>query len=205
MPQPATSARVSRLCGIGSPGCTGAGFRLTMMPMASLIEAVIYDGDSRPVALPPDARTVPLSAGLTMLPLTGELARRLGQPGAERQIRPGWMLRERIAELARQISADRRALYVFGETFGGPGTQEAVAWQDGQVMFGPLGTCDIEADLEPGYRLVPRCDSAINAGLRALGVRAQAGQDEYETAGLTRHRYTEDWLTEPSPAANDPA
>ncbi len=176
-----------------------------MMPMGSLIEAVIYDGASRPVALPPGARTVPLPAGLTMLPLVGELARRPGQPGAERRIRPGWKLRERIAELARQISADRRALYVLGETFGGPGAQEAIAWQDGQVLLGPLGTCDIEADLEPGYRLVPRCDSAINAGLRALGVRAQAGQDEYETAGLTRHRHTEDWLTEPSPAASDPA
>ncbi len=164
-----------------------------MMPMGSLIEAVIYDGASRPVALPPGARTVPLPAGLTMLPLVGELARRPGQPGAERRIRPGWKLRERIAELARQISADRRALYVLGETFGGPGAQEAIAWQDGQVLLGPLGTCDIEADLEPGYRLVPRCDSA------------QAGQDEYETAGLTRHRHTEDWLTEPSPAASDPA
>jgi hypothetical protein len=146
-----------------------------MVPMGSLIEAVIYDSASRPVALPPGARTVLLSAGLTMVPLAGELARRPGQPGAERLVRPGWMLRERIAELARRISAGGRALYVCGEAFGGPGVQEAVAWQDGQVMLGPLGTCDLEADLEPGYRLVPRRDSAINAGLRALGVRAQAG------------------------------
>lgn len=174
-----------------------------MVDMGSLIEAVIYDGGSRPVALPPDARTVLLPVGLSMLPLVGGLARR-GQPGAERTVRRGWILRERIAELARRISVDRRALYVFGETFGGPGTQEAVAWQDGQVLLGRLGTCDIEADLEPGYRLVPRRDSAINVGLRALGVRAEAGQDEYETAGLTRYRYTEDWLTEPSQAPNGP-
>jgi len=176
-----------------------------MVPMGSVIEAVIYDGASRPAALPPDARKVLLPAGLTMVPLAGELARRAGQPGADRLVRPGWMLRERIAELTRRVSAGRRALYVCGEAFGGPGAQEAVAWQDGQVMLGPLGTCDLEADLEPGYHLVPRRDSAINAGLRALGVRAQAGKDEYETAGLTRHRHTEDWLTEPSPAANDPA
>lgn len=176
-----------------------------MVTMGSLIEAVIYDGASRPAALPPGARTVPLPAGLTILPLAGELARRPGQPGAEGPVRPGWVLRGRIADLARRISAGRRALYVFGEAFGGSGTQEAAAWQDGQVMLGPVGTCDLEADLEPGYRLVPRRDSAINAGLRALGVRAEAGQDEYETAGLTRHRHTEDWLAEPSPAANDPA
>ncbi len=60
----------------------------------------------------------------------------------------------------------------------------------------------MEADLEPGYRLVPRRYSAINAGLRALGVRAEAGLDEYETAGLTRHRSAEDWLTEPPGAAS---
>jgi hypothetical protein len=42
---------------------------------------------------------------------------------------------------------------------------------------------------------------AINAGLRALGVRAEAGQDEYENVGLTRHRFTEDWLTESPPRA----
>ena len=91
-----------------------------MVDMGSLIEAVIYDGGSRPVALPPDARTVLLPVGLSVLPLAGGLARR-GRSGAERTVRRGWILRERIAELARRISADRRALYVSGETFGGPG------------------------------------------------------------------------------------
>jgi hypothetical protein len=61
-------------------------------------------------------------------------------------------------------------------------------------MYVPSGTCDIEADLEPGYRLVPRSESAINAGLRLLGAHASPGQDEYETIGLTRHRCTEDWI-----------
>jgi len=36
----------------------------------SLIEAVIYDGQSGPVALSAGVRTAPPLAGLTMLPLT---------------------------------------------------------------------------------------------------------------------------------------
>jgi hypothetical protein len=51
-----------------------------MVVMGSLIEAVIYDGASRPPALAPDARTVALRGGLTMLPLVGELAEPLTHP-----------------------------------------------------------------------------------------------------------------------------
>ena len=47
--------------------------------MASLTEATLYDGDSRPAALPPGLRTVPLLTGLTMLPVTDEVAARLDQ------------------------------------------------------------------------------------------------------------------------------
>jgi hypothetical protein len=65
---------------------------------------------------------------------------------------------------------------------------------EGQLLYGPSGTCDIEADFEPGYHLAPS-DSAVNAGLRALGVQATDGRDEYATVGLDRHRMTEDWLT----------
>ncbi len=171
-----------------------------MVGMASVIEALIYDGACRPAVLFAGVRPVPLFAGLTMLPVTGELAAEVGPLAGEEPIRPGWVLRKRIAELARQMSAGGRVLYVFGETFGGAGTQEAIGWQDGQLLFGPVGTCGIEADLDRDHYLVPPRESAINAGLRALGVRAEVGQDEYETAGLTRHRFTEDWLTESPPS-----
>jgi len=107
----------------------------------------------------------------------------------------GWLLlREPVIALARQISAGRRVLYIAGETFAGVGTQEAIGWQEGRLIYGPSGTCDFEADLDPGYRLVFRSDSAINAGLRVLGVHTSPGKDEYETIGLTRHRYTEGWI-----------
>lgn len=141
---------------------------------------------------------VPLPGGLTMLPVTENVAEGLDQAAVgDHRISPSWvLLRQPVAALARQVSAGRRALYIAGETFAGPGIQEAIGWQDGRLLYGPSGTCDIEADLEPGYHLVSRGDSAINAGLRALGVRAGPGRDEYETIGLTRHRCTEDWIEE---------
>lgn len=163
--------------------------------MGSLIEAIIYDGGSRPEALPGGLPTVPLASGLTMLPVTDELFAML-DPRAmgDERISSNWVLQQPVAALARRMSAGRRALYIFGETAGGPGTQEAIGWQDGQLCYGPSGTCDIEIDLEPGYHLVPRPDSAINTGLRAMGVLAAGDQDEYQTVGLTRHRMTQDWL-----------
>lgn len=176
-----------------------------MVTMGSRIEAVIYDTPARPAGLPPGVRPVALPGGLAMLPVTDDVAARLDVAACLEDaddgghgVGPGWvLLREPVAALARLLSAGGWALYVAGETFGGPGIQEAVGWRDGELWYGPCGTSDIEADLEPGYRLARREDSAINAGLRALGVRARPGRDEYDTIGLTRHRHTEDWLRDP--------
>lgn len=164
--------------------------------MASLIEAIIFDGLSAPATLP-DVKMVRLAAELTMLPITDDLVDRL-DPSAvgDDRIPASWVLKQPVAALARSISAGRTALYIVSETFGGPGTSEAVAWRDGELLYGPAGTCDIEPDLQPGYQLARGRDSAVNAGLRAIGVHAAEDQDEYGTIGLTMHRMTEEWLQE---------
>jgi len=163
--------------------------------MASQVEAIIFDGDPETAAIPDGLKTVPLTAGLTMLPLTHEALEQLdAEDPNEDRIQPDWTLRRAVATLAVRISADRQVLYVFGETWAGPGIQEAAGWRDGRLVYGPTGTCDLEADREPGYRVVPREDGAINRGLRAIGVQAALGVDEYETIGLTRHRMTDDWI-----------
>jgi hypothetical protein len=36
---------------------------------------------------------------------------------------------------------------------------------------------------------------AINAGLRALGIQAASGHNEFATVGLDKHRWTNDWAT----------
>jgi hypothetical protein len=174
-----------------------------MVPMASRIEAVIYDGAGRPPGLLCGQGIVLLPGGLAMVPVTRELVAGLDPDAVgDERISPRWpLLRQPAAALARQVSAGRRALYIAGETFGGAGIQEAIGWQDGRLLYGPSGTCDLESGLEHGYHLIPRRDGAINAGLRVLGVRASQGQDEYQAIGLARRRHTEDWAAELLPPA----
>jgi hypothetical protein len=163
--------------------------------MASLVEAIIFDGDPQTAAIPDGLKTVPLTAGLTLLPLTDEAVEHLGatDPNDE-PIKRAWMLKRAVATLAERLSADRQVLYVFWETWAGPGIQEAAGWREGGLFYGPIGTCDLEADREPGYQVASREDMAINSGLRAMGVQAAPGVDEFETVGLTRHRVTDDWI-----------
>jgi hypothetical protein len=129
-----------------------------------------------------------------MLPVTSGLVTRLDADAiGDDRIPAAWKLRRHVAALARQMSADRTVLYIFSETAAGARTKEAIAWHEGRLLYSPSGTCDIEADFEPGYHLAP-FDSAVNAGLRAIGVRTSEGHDDYENIGLTRHRMTDDWL-----------
>jgi hypothetical protein len=163
--------------------------------MATRIEAIIFDGNPETAAIPEGVPTVPMADGLTMLPVTRQVLGRLDADAIGDERIPGnWSLQQPVAALARAMSRDRSVLYVFSETWAGPGTKESVAWRHGQLLYGPSGTCDIEADLEPGYHLAPG-DNAVNAGLRALGVQATDGRDEYATVGLESHRYTDDWLS----------
>lgn len=81
-------------------------------------------------------------------------------------------------------------LYIHSEFFGGAGLQAAVGWTDEKVFFGPSFTCTNEP-----YQLVPPAEMAINAGLRALGVIAAPGQDEYATVGLEAHRWSDDSIS----------
>jgi hypothetical protein len=66
-------------------------------------------------------------------------------------------------------------------------------WRGGRLVHGPSGTCARESDRELGYQVVAAADSAINAGLKTMGVQAAGGLDEYAAAGLDRHRFTADW------------
>ena len=137
-----------------------------------------------------------LPARLAMLPVTSDMAVQL-DPSGRGGTCPGWvLLRWPVAALARQLSAGGRALYIVSETFGSLGIQEAAGWQDGEPWYGPCGASEIEADLEPGYRMARAHDSAVNSGLRARRAR-RPRHDEYETTGQARHQYTAGWTANP--------
>jgi hypothetical protein len=163
--------------------------------MGSRIEAIVFDRVDRPPHVPDGFVVVQLTSELSMLPITQDQVKCL-DPSAtgDDRIPTEWMLQQPVAALARSLSADRAVVYICSETFAGEGTKEAIAWRFGKLLYGPVGTVDIENDLEFGYHLAWGHNDAVNSGLRAIGVHAAADDDEYGTIGLERHRHTEDWL-----------
>jgi hypothetical protein len=97
--------------------------------------------------------------------------------------------------VTRAMSHQARVAYIEGETFGGQGTQSAAVWDQGELLLGPLFTCDVEDDVEDGFVWTsdPR-QSAINLALRELGVDRGTAVDEFAALGLHLKRKTEDWL-----------
>lgn len=124
----------------------------------------------------PHARVAPLAQGFGLLPLTADLLDEIGETAAEGEevlvyLTPG------AARLARALSASGGVAYVETDYFGGSGEQGAAAWVGGEGVMEPrrarLGT--------------------VNEALRRIGIAAGAGVDEFDAAGLHRHRGTDDW------------
>ena len=86
-------------------------------------------------------------------------------------------------QLIRELkigSSSGSLLYFETDYFGGRGAQGAAVFREGQLVFARQS-----ATFGP-----------INEALAILGTRViPPARDEFETAGLHRHRHTEDWLT----------
>jgi hypothetical protein len=128
---------------------------------------------------------VDLSSGLAILPLRDtDLDSLPYGPFASNTERPDGLLSrhflsEELSNELRAVSRGGTLMYFQTDYFGGVGTQAAVVFRDGALVFGP-------ASAERG---------PINAALRLLGVRVTPpAVDEFDTVGLGRHRDTEDWL-----------
>jgi hypothetical protein len=98
-----------------------------------------------------------------------------------------------LEETIRAVSAQGPIGYVEAEFFGGAGVQSSAVWELGSVVLGPFHTQTMAGD-EEGFEVTG--DMAINRALRRLGVRAADDDDEFSTAGMDRHRRTEDWVAD---------
>jgi hypothetical protein len=98
-----------------------------------------------------------------------------------------------IASWAENLSRQWMVMYVHGEFWAGDGVQAAIAWSEGSVVFGPRFTRTPNEPPESPYEMADRPGMAVNAALRALGVRATPPADEFATIGLDRHRWTAEW------------
>ncbi len=163
----------------------------------------------------PDAQAVRLGVhGLSMIPVTAELAAEVtpaslcalelarlpgGTPYSTRR-RLTWLtgpesgfavLTPGVAALLEAGSVLGPVAYVEADYHGLLGTQTAVVWQSGRLMTGPLLLGRQEEYVDE--------TAPILVALRALGVTAAGGQDEFAMAGLGRHARTADWYQRATP------
>jgi len=124
----------------------------------------------------------PLVQGFALVPITDSLAAEL-KAVPSGGIAPLGEMAPGLVEVALRTSQSTAVAYISTEYFGGHGGQDAVAWLNGDVIFSPKG--EGYGDVWP--------NSAISQALRAIGVIANAGQDEFDTLGLGNHRETHRW------------
>ena len=132
----------------------------------------------------PQARFVPLSQGLGFLPVTEEIKVQVAQTDSlanETAYEQFGTLTRGLATIASNLSTMGPIAYIETEYFGGIGTQSAVVWLSGTMIFSPLLT---DAARE----------GAINQALRCLGVVRGAHFDEFDAIGLGQHRSNEEWV-----------
>lgn len=131
------------------------------------------------------ARVIDLAgAGLGMAPLTESLLR---------DIQRGWRDSQGSAHVAgvfefltpavenwvRALPMGLSVAYLETEYYGGEGFERSAVFRDANVILGPLDGA-----------------GAVNRALRALGVAPGPGQEEFDAAGLGRHRSLDGWLSE---------
>ncbi len=146
-----------------------------------------YDDLRGAVADLPGVRVAPLRLGFGFLPLTEELAGDDEPAPFDHLVR----LTERLGLWAAEHSRGFPLTYVETDYFGGVGTQAAVAWVSGQVVFGPTRTPEGRGGDVVGPATA---GGAINRAVRHLGVTRGWFHDEFDALRLGEHRSNEGWL-----------
>jgi hypothetical protein len=131
----------------------------------------------------PGVRVIDLQGGLAMVPLSETLLREIqrewrGSEGSTRIEGVFEFLTPPVESCLRALSNGSAIAYMETEYFGGEGFERSAVFRDSEVVLGPLDGA-----------------GAINGALRALGVAAQPGQQEFDVVGLGRHRSLEEWLS----------
>jgi hypothetical protein len=100
-----------------------------------------------------------------------------------------------LAAVIDAVSVIGNMVYIEADYVGLDGRQAAAVWQSGRLSAGPL----LLGPREPFDPI----SAPINVALRALGISARAGSDEFMIAGLGRHRRTGEWVDAHTFTADD--
>ena len=136
----------------------------------------VLEAFARRDRLPPP---VPAKGGVWLLAMTDDaidcvVAAPVGEPAAGFRY-----LFRGLVDRMQALSVRSWIVYVETDYFGGSGGQGAMAFRDGEIVYGPKA-----ADRH-----------CINEALAVVGVEiVLPARDAFETVGLDMHRSTEDWL-----------
>ncbi len=132
----------------------------------------------------PGTRVIDLEEGLGLVPLSESLLREIQREwqGSEESTHVADVfefLTPPVENWVRALSMGSAIAYMETEYFGGEGFERSAIFRDSNVVLGPLDGA-----------------GAVNRALRALGIEAKPGQEEFDAVGLGRHRSLEEWLSE---------
>ena len=151
-----------------------------------------------------NAFTIPLPQDFALVPMTDRLYQEMTADtvNAENEFLPDicderfLYLSSRLFQLGRRFSLKTPVAYIETDYFGGEGFQRAVAWREGDVVFGPA-----VAGNEDGIQLDSLVSDPINEALQKINVQGylmenqtEPPKDEFEELGLNRYRSSEDWI-----------
>ena len=120
------------------------------------------------------------------MPISEDFAKELSVYASQTKaplIKPIKELSDGLHALAIEISHDCPVAYISTFYFGGQGGQNALVWDKGGLRFSP--------NTQRYDQVWP--NSPISQALRAIGVLAEEGMDEFDTVGLGNHRETHKW------------
>lgn len=155
--------------------------------MGYVLQAIVGPAAILQAALgraPLPALLVPLRQDMAMVPMTDELFDAVTDGTANGRL-GFWKLPGGFDQVLSDWSETGPIGYVEAEYFGGVGSQRAALWLDGQLTLGPLSENEGETSPAEG--------SPISRVLARLGVDRTGYYDEFDAAGLRKHRDTESW------------
>ena len=124
-----------------------------------------------------ESHIIELESGISMILMTDELFDEISNDEGGFAISKFEFLDKNVEQKTIDLVGDKEVAYVESEFFGGKGGHIGVIWKNKQRVF--LGKFK---------------KNTMNEVLKRLGVKRTTVKDEFETVGLGKNRYIEDWI-----------
>jgi len=125
------------------------------------------------------AKIVELKNNYCIIPVTNSLFNEINKMRLSTKTNFYFYLTKDFENDILEIVLNKKIAYVESEYFGGNGGHLGVVWENGKRIY--------DGKLHK---------KTLNEILKVLGVKKSLFKDEFETLGLNKHRFTENWLDE---------